>query len=76
MTAGAISMPRGSPTRTGRTVAVLYFANSVGATVGVLVEGFVLIGAFGLPGTLVTAAALNALVAVTVVLVVRYAHRS
>ena len=36
---------------TGRTVALLYFANSIGAVIGVLWAGFWLISAVGLPGT-------------------------
>ncbi len=60
MTAGAI---RYRPGRAGAWLGVLYFANSFGAAIGALVEGFVLIGAFGLAGTLRTAALLNGLVA-------------
>ena len=56
MTAGAI---RRSPANPGRTVALLYFANSLGAAVGVLLAGFVLIQAVGLPGTLFVAGMLN-----------------
>ncbi len=48
----------------GRVIGVLYFANSIGAAVGVLVAGFWLIGAVGLQGTLLTAALVNILVAV------------
>ena len=36
-------------TDTGRVLSVLYFANSIGAALGVLVAGFYLIGAVGLP---------------------------
>ena len=39
------------PERSGETLAMLYFTNSLGAALGVLVSGFVLIGAVGLPGT-------------------------
>ena len=48
----------------GRMIGVLYFANSIGAAVGVLVAGFWLIGAVGLQGTLLTAAMVNIVVAV------------
>jgi len=48
----------------GRVIGVLYFANSIGAAVGVLVAGFWLIGAVGLQGTLLTAALVNIVVAV------------
>ncbi len=51
---------------TGRLISILYFANSIGAAVGVLVAGFYLIGRTGLPGTLLTAAAINLFVAATV----------
>ncbi len=60
MTAGAIRL---KPVDTGRTVALLYFANSLGASAGVLLAGFVLIDISGLPGTLAAAAILNLLVA-------------
>ncbi len=60
MVAGAL---RPAPERAGRTIALLYFANSLGAAVGVLVAGFVLIARYGLPGTLVCAAIVNLLVA-------------
>ena len=36
----------------GRALSMLYFTNSLGAAIGVLVSGFVLIGWAGLPGTL------------------------
>ena len=68
MTAGAI---RHAPRRPGRTVALLYFANSIGAAGGVLLAGFVLIQAVGLPGTLLTAAMANIIVAGAVYLVAR-----
>ena len=48
MSAGAIRRTPGQP---GRTLALLYFANSLGAAAGVLVAGFVLLAAVGLPGT-------------------------
>jgi predicted membrane-bound spermidine synthase len=50
----------------GRTLSILYFANSIGAAVGVLVAGFYLIKLAGLPGTLLTAAIINLLVGLTV----------
>ncbi len=58
----------------GKVLANLYFANSLGAAIGVLVAGFVLINAFGLPGTLESAAALNIVVAAMVVAVVQLAQ--
>ena len=59
MTAGAI---RFAPQRSGRTIALLYFSNSLGAAFGVLLAGFVLIQAAGLPGTLLAAAMANIVV--------------
>ena len=56
MSAGAIRLLR---ERAGRVLGLLYFANSFGAAIGVLVAGFVLLARVGLPGTLITAAILN-----------------
>ena len=55
----------------GRVLGVLYFANSLGAAGGVLVAGFWLIGALGLPGTLLVAALVNIVVAVATYVAVR-----
>ena len=63
MTAGVLRRLPGSP---GRTISLLYFANSVGASAGVLLAGFVLIAMAGLPGTLAAAAAMNLVVAAAV----------
>jgi len=60
MSAGTLRRIHG---RTGRILALLYFANSFGAAVGVLVAGFYLIGVAGLPGTIFAAAIANLLVA-------------
>jgi predicted membrane-bound spermidine synthase len=68
MSAGAIRLLRA---RTGRVLGLLYFANSLGAAIGVLVAGFVLLARVGLPGTLVTAAILNFIAAIAVVAGVR-----
>jgi spermidine synthase len=48
MTAGVL---RSFADRPGRSLAMLYFTNSLGAAAGVLVSGFVLVSAVGLPGT-------------------------
>ena len=61
-------------TGSGKVLANLYFANSFGAAVGVLIAGFVLISAFGLPGTLQSAAILNIVVAAMVVAAVQFAQ--
>jgi spermidine synthase len=47
----------------GRTLSILYFANSFGAAVGVLLAGFWLLALAGLPGTLLVASGINLLVA-------------
>lgn len=59
------------PERAGETLATLYFTNSLGGALGVLVSGFVLINWVGLPGTTLTAGLLNVLLAFGVWLVVR-----
>lgn len=66
MSAGIIRMNRasgGDQNSAGRTLSVLYFANSIGAAFGVLVAGFFLVDAVGLPGTLAAAAFVNLLAA-------------
>jgi predicted membrane-bound spermidine synthase len=59
------------PERPGETLSILYFTNSLGGALGVLVSGFVLIGLVGLPGTILTAGLLNFALALAVWLVVR-----
>jgi spermidine synthase len=59
------------PQQPGETLSMLYFTNSLGAAVGVLFSGFVLIRAVGLPGTILTAGVLNILLALAVWLLVR-----
>ena len=56
MSAGII---RRFPERSGQTIAILYFVNSLGGALGVLVSGFVLIKSIGLPGTVMTAGLIN-----------------
>jgi predicted membrane-bound spermidine synthase len=56
---------------TGSTVSILYFSNSIGAAIGVLVSGFILLKAFGLPGTIMTAALINILLALVVYLLAK-----
>lgn len=75
MSAGLIRLvSRDGRSDTGRLISVLYFANSIGAAVGVLIAGFYLIGAAGLPGTILTAAIINLLVGLTVFGAVRLAQ--
>ena len=61
---------------TGRTVALLYFANSIGAVIGVLWAGFWLISAVGLPGTLLTAGIINVGLALLVFCLVRFGQQA
>ncbi|MGH7752237.1 MAG: fused MFS/spermidine synthase, partial [Gemmatimonadales bacterium] len=67
MSAGVLRRVRAQP---GRVLAILYFANSFGAAIGVLVAGFYLLALAGLPGTVVAAAILNLLVAMGAVFVI------
>ena len=55
----------------GRALSLLYFLNSAGAAIGVLASGYLLVPAIGLPGTVLLAGALNALVALLAFLAVR-----
>ena len=59
------------PDRPGETLATLYFTNSLGAALGVLISGFILIKTVGLPGTILTAGLVNVALALLVWLVVR-----
>jgi len=63
MSAGLI---RHFPETLGHSLAMLYFTNSLGAAIGVLVSGFILIKAVGLPGTILTAGLLNILIALII----------
>ncbi len=74
MSAGLI---RRYPAAPGFALSMLYFTNSLGASVGVLVAGFILIERFGLPGTVQFAGAVNlALAAAVFVLAPRTAPES
>ena len=55
----------------GRVLSLLYFSNSFGAAVGVLVAGFYLIAIAGLPGTLLAAVIINLVVGLGVLSVNR-----
>jgi spermidine synthase len=61
MSAGALRRLQRNP---GRTLSLLYFANSFGAAIGVLIAGFYLLGLTGLPGTVLTASIINFVVAI------------
>ena len=54
------------PERPGTVVAMLYFTNSIGAAIGVLVSGFALIAWVGLPGTMMAGGCINLLLAAAV----------
>ena len=74
MSAGALRLERrqrGAAATPGRTLSLLYFANSVGAAAGVLIAGFVLVRLAGLPGTLIVAAMTNFVVALLVIVIAR-----
>ena len=73
MSAGVIRVAEAARSP-GRILALLYFANSLGAAVGVLLAGFVLIEAVGLPGTVLVAAFMNIVAAIVVGLLAR-AHQ-
>jgi spermidine synthase len=74
MTAGVLRLRNRRP---GRTLSLLYFSNSLGAAVGVLVSGFYLVQLAGLPGTLLSAAMLNlGIAAATMGVIVAARHAS
>jgi spermidine synthase len=75
MSAGVIRMAK-TGDAPGRTLGLLYFANSIGAAIGVLVAGFYLLKATGLPGTLMVAAFVNITVGVVVGLIARANDRA
>ncbi len=66
MSAGLL---RRHPARPGEAIALLYFTNSLGAAIGVLVSGFVLIDRLGLPGAMQMAGFFNIGLAVIVWLI-------
>src|SRR4051812_1411305 len=68
------SLVRAAPRSAGESLAMLYFTNSLGAAAGVLTSGFVLVGAFGLPGTLRVAGEINLAIALVVALMARPLH--
>ncbi len=54
------------PQSTGRMLSLLYFTNSIGASIGVLVSGFVLISWVGLAGTTLISGLMNMLIAMVI----------
>ncbi len=71
MSAGLV---RAHPQASGESVAMLYFTNSLGAALGVLASGFLLIAWVGLPGTLRAAGMINLGLAAMVWLLARPMH--
>ncbi|MCM0084143.1 hypothetical protein L4X63_21405 [Geomonas sp. Red32] len=63
MSAGLL---RRFPENPGKSVALLYFTNSLGAVAGVLASGFFMIRTMGLPGTVRSAGCVNVLLAIAV----------
>jgi len=70
MSAGVIRMARAEASP-GRLLGLLYFANSIGAAVGVLFAGLVLIETVGLPGTLIVAGFMNVIAGLAAGLIAR-----
>jgi spermidine synthase len=64
------------PRRPGSVLAQLYFANSIGGAAGVLLAGFWLLGAGGLPLTLDVAATVNLVVFLIALGVARFGSRA
>jgi spermidine synthase len=62
----SVGVLRAFPGTPGSSISMLYFTNSMGAVVGVLCSGFILIGAIGLPGTVLAAGIVNVLLAIVV----------
>ena len=63
MTGGFIRL---FPDNPGKSISLLYFSNSIGAAIAVLISSFYLISTFGLPGSLIVAGLINILIAVIV----------
>ena len=61
VSSAVLRMDKANP---GHDISALYFLNSLGAVMGVLSSGFLLIPAIGLPGTLMTAGTANLAIAV------------
>ncbi|MDH3224526.1 MAG: hypothetical protein OEO23_12485, partial [Gemmatimonadota bacterium] len=72
MAAALVRREQGGRDRTGRVLAGLYCLNSLGGALAVLVTGFILIPAVGLPGTSAVAAGLNGAAALLALVVWRF----
>jgi spermidine synthase len=73
MSAGVLRLYADKP---GRTLATLYFTNSLGAVAGVLASGYLLIGLVGLPGTIRIAGYINLLIAAAAWLINKYCFQT
>lgn len=62
----SVGILRAFPNTPGNSISMLYFTNSIGAVFGVLTSGFYLVNNVGLPGTILTAALINFLLAIVV----------
>ena len=62
---------RRGPEASGHHLAMLYFTNSIGAAAGALAAAFLLLGWFGMPGTMRLAGALNLALAAVVLAIAR-----
>jgi len=69
MTVGLMRRASATP---GRTIATLYFVNSLGAAVGVLASGFILVKWIGLPGTVRFAGWMNLGIAAVLLATLKY----
>ncbi|WP_299976311.1 spermidine synthase [uncultured Pseudoteredinibacter sp.] len=65
----AAGIIRKFPNNPGNTLAALYFTNSLGAAVGILLNSFYILPAVGLPGSILTAGIINIVLALIVYLI-------
>lgn len=65
------SLIRYFPTQSAIIIPKFYFANSLGAAIGILIAGFLLVPSLGLPGTLTLTGLLNIAIGIAVVFVIR-----
>ena len=70
------SVIRRDPRHSGTSLAMLYFTNSLGAAIGVLIGGFILVELMGLPGTILTAGLINVAVGLLAWLIARSTSES
>jgi len=59
------------PDAPGESISLLYFFNSIGAAIALLISAFYLIGKLGLPGTIFAAGLVNIIIAVIVFMLVK-----